>query len=430
MGRTPTNDLPAGDLAELLQRERSSADVRRADELARARAQAAHQGARADLATETRIGELDRAEREASAKADAELARMYRTALASGERIRIAAGLSRSAEARALRLERLRTLNLTVLVPVLLGFAAWSTTGVQHGAARLMGVTSHDPMWWALWLLEPVLIGAVVWVIIARARLAASGGKLRQSAERIAAGCLATSVLLNLAAAAPTPGQGQNGWMVAGAMVAHAIGPLGAAFIAHLIGVVDASVSTADPWHDEQGERVPHLAEMNLRPSTPPALDSDDVDDRGGDGDAFVSAPEPAPVTAATAWPVSSAGRPLLPLVARPHVTPGKQGRTGGDQDGSAPSRASRPARPAARPNKGSRVPAALRAASDPSPRALSDDDLAQRLTALVDSGQLAADASMRAVQSALGISFDRAKRILGTAPTSPAGDEQERGAA
>jgi hypothetical protein len=96
--------------------------------------------------------------------------------------------MARSGEARALALTRLRTLNLKVLVPVLLGFASWSTTGVQAGGARLMRLTSADPTWWALWILEPVLIGAVVWVIIVRARLAACGGRLDERAARIGTG--------------------------------------------------------------------------------------------------------------------------------------------------------------------------------------------------------------------------------------------------
>src|SRR5690606_38433439 len=98
--------------------------------------------------------------------AAAELGRLMRETRAAGERARIAAAVARSGEARAVRLDRTRKLNLAALIPVLGGFGAWSTAGVQQGGARLMGATTADPTWWALWALEPVLIGVVVWVII------------------------------------------------------------------------------------------------------------------------------------------------------------------------------------------------------------------------------------------------------------------------
>ncbi|GHE38668.1 hypothetical protein GCM10017673_46360 [Streptosporangium violaceochromogenes] len=408
-------ELAAEELADVLGRERQAADVRRADELERTTAQAAHERARADVAVSARLAELERAEIQAAASADAELARMYRSALASGERIRIQAGLSRSAEARALRLERLRGLNLRVLVPVLAGFAAWSATGVQAGAARLMAATPASPMWWALWLLEPVLIGAVVWVIIARARLASAGGRLADAAERIAWGCLGTSVALNLIAGST---EGGTVLTMAGAMLAHAIGPVGAAATAHLIGVVDSSISAADPW-TERGERVPRLAEMDLRPPAPAVPGSTAQSTIGSSAPA---APEPAAPAPASVWPVPVDGRALLPIVARPKApsAPAQSpARTGDDQGEHPAPKAPRKPRPATRPNKGARVPAALRAAAEPSPRTLPDDVLAGRLAALVQSGDLASDAPVRAVQAALGIGFDRAKRIRALAESA-----------
>jgi hypothetical protein len=417
--RAAVAELPVEELAAALACERRAADVRRADELARTTAQASHDRARADVSVASRLAELERAEREAAAAADAELARMYRSAVASGERIRISAGLARSAEARALRLERLRAMNLRVLVPVLVGFAIWSATGVQAGAARLMAVDAAAPMWWALWLLEPVLIGAVVWVIIARARLAASGGRLAEAAERIAYGCLGTSVVLNLMA-----GSTENGGVLAmlGAMLAHAIGPVGAAATAHLIGVVDSSVSAADPWHDTRGERVPRLAEMDLRPPAPAALDS--AVESAEDAAELAIAPPP------TVWPVPLRGRAPLPIVARPQASPApaeSAPRTGDDQGERPAPKAPRRPRSAGRPNKGMRVPALLRAADEPSPRALSDADLATRLAALVASGELAATAPVRAVQTALGVGFDRAKRVLALAAESASESAAER---
>ncbi|MEO5874593.1 MAG: hypothetical protein ABIS86_00270 [Streptosporangiaceae bacterium] len=285
--------------------QRDLAAAHRGDELARVVADAEHQRNRADVAEATRRAELDRAEREASASAAAGLARLYREARDAGERTRVAAHMARSGEARALRLERLRVMNLRVLVPVLLGFALWSTTGVQAGAATLMRVTDTDPTWWALWILEPVLIGAVVWVIIARARLASSGGTLTRTrrdggqvsqAVRIAAGCLSTSVVLNVIAAAdvPAPQSFAAVLAVAGSVLAHVIGPVGAAATAHLIGVIDTSISDADPWTDGRGQPVPLLADLPIkfRLADTPATPAEVAEPAAGEGS------EPAPAEA------------------------------------------------------------------------------------------------------------------------------------
>ncbi|WP_165495137.1 hypothetical protein [Actinomadura roseirufa] len=362
-----TESLSARELADDLASQRDRDAVRRADELARLAAEAEHDRALADVAEKARRAELDRSEREASGSASATLARVYRESKDSGERTRIAAHMARSGEARALRLERLRTLNLRVLVPVLLGFAAWSTTGVQAGGARLMQVTDADPTWWALWVLEPVLIGAVVWVIVVRARLAACGGRLNQQAAQIAAGCLSTSIGLNLAAAAVAPASWSVGSVATllGSLLAHSIGAAGAAATAHLIGVVDESIADADPWTDEHGVSVPLLADLNLDPESLPA---------------------PAVEPVQTLAPSFGADLP--------------------EQRASAAK--------ANRPNKGVRVPpAARRSAKPPSARAMTDDALRERLAALVSSGDLPENAPVRRVQSALGISFDRAKRVM-----------------
>jgi hypothetical protein len=45
--------------------------------------------------------------------------------------------------------------------------------------------------------------------------------------------------------------------------------------------------------------------------------------------------------------------------------------------------------------------------------RALSDEELADRLAALVSAGELPADASVRQIQGALGVGFERAKRVM-----------------
>ncbi|WP_242911460.1 helix-turn-helix domain-containing protein [Actinomadura terrae] len=309
------------ELARELERRRDLEAARRADELARVRAEAGHGRARADVREESTLVELARAEREADVRAKTELSRMYRQFRAAGERTRLTSEMARSGEARALGLTRLRVQNLKVLVPVLLGFAAWSTTGVQQGAARLMNADTAAPTWWALWILEPVLIGAVVWIIVARARLAASGGEIAEAAIHAAIGFLTTSIFLNLAAAVPDVAP-EGGWGVSdtaavlASMLAHAVAPVGAAVTAHLIGLIDTSISDADPWHDKDGQDVPRLAEMDLNLPTgsaaAPALETDAVGDGQGDAEAV-------PVTA---WPVRVGERRALPLVSPPQSEP------------------------------------------------------------------------------------------------------------
>ncbi|MCO6011719.1 hypothetical protein NE236_42915, partial [Actinoallomurus purpureus] len=119
--KPPADDVSAKDLVPELARRRHVDDAHRTDELERERAEARHKRNRADVAEEARRAELERTEREAQARATTDLARMYREARAAGERTRITSQMARSGEARALRLERLRILNLKVLVPVLLG---------------------------------------------------------------------------------------------------------------------------------------------------------------------------------------------------------------------------------------------------------------------------------------------------------------------
>lgn len=406
-GRSADDGALAGTATEVapeLERRRELAEEYRADELQRQRADARHDRDVADVATEVRLANLERAEREEQALADAELARMYRHARASGERTRIGAHIARSGEARALRLERLRVLNLKVLVPVLLGFAAWSTTGVHHGAARPLDIGEHafgDPMWWALWLLEPALIGAVVWIIIVRARLAACGGQLDPRAGALAIGCLGTSVILNFAAAVPhhAPAGLSGVFSMLSGMLGHGIAPLAAAGTAHLIGIVDDSIAAADPWH-ENGQPVPLLADMDLRLGN--ALDNArPVVTSTSETRALPPAP--------TRWPLPVGDRELLPItVSEPPAATVR--RTSGHQDKQQPSKAAR--RP--RPNKGEPIPpAARKPTTTPSVRALPDVELRQRLDALIEAGELPASAPVRQVQAALGIGFNRAKRVL-----------------
>ncbi|MGW2308668.1 hypothetical protein [Actinomadura luteofluorescens] len=417
------------ELARELGRERELAAARRADELERARAEAGHGRARAEVATESRLAELARAEREADVQAEAELARMYREFRASGERTRVRSLMARSGEARALRLERLRSRNLVILVPLLIGFGLWSTTGVQQGAARLMSVTSHSPVWWALWGLEALLIGVVCWIIVVRARLATSGGKLSASAEKIAVGCLTTSIFLNLVAAIPAgDGPHVSGWAVPGAMFAHAIGPVGAALVAHLIGLIDGSISDADPWHDSDGQEVPRLAAMDLRrPASFLAENAPHDSAENASEDVLEGLDEVPPI----AWPVSRGKRAALPVIAHPTASdssesgrqdaPKATARTGGDRDGQQAPKTPRKRRP----NMGVPVPEAAKPAPKTS-RDRTDEELQEQLADLLARGEI--EPGVRAVKDALGIGYDRAKRVM-AALAEDAGKDAEDGA-
>ncbi|KAB2341521.1 AAA family ATPase [Actinomadura rudentiformis] len=409
--RQPSPDLSPDELAGELKRRRELQDAQRSDELARLRAEAGHKRARADVAEESRLAELARVEREADVRAEAELARMYRDFRAAGERTRIRSLMARSGEARALSLDRLRSRNLAILVPFLIGFGIWSTTGVQQGAARLMSVTSGSPVWWVLWGLEALLIGTVCWIIIVRARLATSGGQLSDSAEKIGIGCLTTSIFLNLIAAVPVgAGPHVSGWALPGAMFAHAIGPIGAAVVAHLIGVIDRSITDADPWHDKDGQEVPRLAAMDLRP---PASATETSTPESASKSTPDSDTESADKPTAAMWPIPREGRPTLPIIARPAAAqdPETGLRTGDDRRGEREAKAPREPRPKVRrprPNKGVPVPESAK----PTPRPLTDADHVERLVSAIDKGEVPESASIRQVQGALGLGFDRARRI------------------
>lgn len=319
------------------------------------------------------------------------------------ERAKLAADINQSAEARALRVQRTRTLTLAALLPVLLAFGAWSTAGVHAGIVAMTGAGTFGAMWWALWLLEPALIGIVAWVILSRARLESSGGTLTEDADHIMWACLAVSVLLNAVGHWPNELSGA----AMGALVAHSLGPIGAAMTAHLIGVIERGITTARP---SEGQGVRTLAELTNtdaesmpEPVSKSALEEEPVD-RSRLAEHALQVPE---------------GAVRLPLVQCSRPAPGKkpappsQGerRSVSDQAEQASSKAG--AKP--RADKGRKVPkSATPSAATPSPRTLSDSDLIDQLDVLVTSGEMPGDVSVRRVQSALGIGFDRAKRVLG----------------
>jgi hypothetical protein len=317
---TTTTEGAALELSARLAAERAVEEARRADEIARRRAETTHARTLRDVDEEARQAEEDRAARQAERAVAADLARLRRRAAAEGERARITAEVARTAEARALRLERMRRTNLWALLPVLVGCGLWSTIGAQHGAARIMGVTPSDALWWGAWLIEPVLIGLVVRVLVVRSGLAAirghADGAVRRGAERIAAAALAVSVGLNIVAGLPAQPPEVWTWgavlAVAGAVLAHLIGPVGAAATAHLIGELDASVAGVDPWAG-----APRIADLDWSmsggQSTPAEVDQDHhADDAAGRARSDL-------VHTPAVWPVPLPDHAvLLPVVARP----------------------------------------------------------------------------------------------------------------
>jgi hypothetical protein len=296
-------------------------------------------------------------------------------------------------------------------MPVLVAFAGWSTAGVHAGAAAMTGAEPFTAMWWMLWLLEPALIGIVGWVILCRSRLESSGGSLPEEADRIMWGCLAVSILLNTVGHWPTEWTGT----AVGGLFAHSLGPTGAAMTAHLIGVIETGITNARPT---EGPGVKTLAEL-----------TEDSTHESAHESASENAAEPAPLVTVvdrSRLPERAlevpAGAVRLPVVRCSLPAPGKSARTTaesasetgrrstpeqGEQQGSKA-----PAKP--RSDKGRKLPkSAVPTAIKPTTRALSDEDLAERLDRIITAGELPEGASVRRVQTALGCSFDRAKRVL-----------------
>lgn len=221
--------------------------ARRRDERRLARAERRENAAAARAAR--REARRDRAEQR-------RLAELYRAAAVSGERARLAVAIRGSVEARRHRVDQVRAATLKVGLPVLGAFAAWSTVGVHAGVVGLLGAAPGSAWWWGAWLVEPAIIAVVAGIIVARAVLRASGGDVDWRAHVAHWGALAVSILLNLAGHWPTAFTGPE----VTAAIAHSVGPLGAATVAWLIGVMDDYVTAARP---EEGART--LAELGVQ---------------------------------------------------------------------------------------------------------------------------------------------------------------------
>lgn len=365
----------------------------RADLEARRALEAARKADRLErLREKTQRGTETRAIRQAAAR--------DRMATSLG-RAKMASDIAQSAEARALRVQRTGALTLWALLPVFAAFAAWSTAGVHAGAAAMTGADPGSAMWWALWCLEPALLGTVAWILIVRARLSASGGQLSDDALRIMWGYIGASIVLNAI------GHWPDGFSLQaiGALAAHSLGPIGAAMTAHLIGVVLTAVATAKP---HKGEGVRSLAEL-----VPEENRTTFESTSKGSSGAGRRDPQRSPERA---WEVPD-GATRLPLVTRPATTSGASSQKGqrstrdqGEQSVSeVPRQAGEKTPRKPRADKGVKYPPR----TQKTPRTLTDEELLGQLeVAIADSG-LATEPSITAVQKALGVGFDRARRVL-----------------
>jgi hypothetical protein len=269
--KTRTEDVPDGATEELKRRlsvSRAWSGLKRSHRVLSLQARVQHQLEVSKARAAARRDKRQRREEDRDAAEESTLNDLYRRASVSGERARIRSQIQQSAEMRALRVARVRTISLMVLLPVLVAFAAWSTAGVHAGLTGLLALESGSPMWWAAWALEPALITIVGGLIIVRAVLRSSGGDLGGRATAAEWGALTVSIALNAAGHWP---DGSSLTAVA-ALIAHSIGPLGAALTAWLIGMIDDAVSKAKPDEIRKGEKAPSLASMGLsvRPARTP----------------------------------------------------------------------------------------------------------------------------------------------------------------
>lgn len=259
--RAATVDRSAAELAADLAAERDLDTVWRQDTRARRAGAVEHRNALADVEEHASAAKRARRERATDAREAEKLNTLYRRATRSGERARLRARILGSAEVRALRIAKVRTVTLAAGVPVLTAFAAWSTTGVQAGVVRLLDVKAGSAPWWTAWAVEPALIAIVALIIIGRAVLRSSGGDTDWRATVAEWTALGLSLALNIFGGWPT----DTGWDGLGSALPHAIGPAGAAGTAFLIGLFDGYVSKARPW-----DGAPRLADLT---DTAPAVE-------------------------------------------------------------------------------------------------------------------------------------------------------------
>lgn len=229
---------------------------RRKAELKTRKARQGHELSLAELTDERTEVRSEIKERRADRAEARALAKLARRASVSGARARVAHDLYASGEIRDLRIRKTRKISLTVLIPVLLVFAAWSTIGVHAGVVKLLGVGRGDPMWTGAWFVESAIITIVAGIIIVRAVLRSAGGDLDWRATAIEWGMLSVSIALNLAGAWPDGGLLEG----AAATIAHSLGPVGAMITAVLISIIDDAVANAKPFEGRKSLSDPVVA--------------------------------------------------------------------------------------------------------------------------------------------------------------------------
>lgn len=304
----------------------AKAEAERQRQLANRRALQKHEIAMAELDEERTDVRLTRKEMRADRKEARKLARFDRRARVTGARVKIAHGLKNTAEAKAIRLQNVRIASLSVFVPVLLAFAAWSTVGVRAGVLKLIG-TEDETTGIVSWGVEPALIAVVIGIIIIRSVLRTANGDLDWRSYVIEFIALSASITLNLAGAWP------SGAVLAhlAATIAHSIGPVGAAGTAILISVIDDGISNAKPYEGAESVADPAIyveAELT-RPTVPLSRTLSHGTELGQPGTPAlsqpkVSRPRRVPSTVSQDGAPSEPGTDLVP-VSQPKVSQNEQ---------------------------------------------------------------------------------------------------------
>lgn len=260
----PTSTRRRGTITDLKNRlahARAVNAVKRRDKQLRHVQAVSHRVAMANATEWSTTIERNRRERTRDAAGSAELAELHRWAARAGERARIRADIDRSAEMRALRIAKVRRYTMAVGFPLMLGFAAISTPGVQKGMTHLLDLERYSAGWWTAWAVEPLLIAVATSIIVVKSILKMSGGWTDWRADAAKWGALLFSIALNLL----------GGWTGKGDTVAaigealgHSVGAIFAAISAWLIGVITDYTSKAKPW---EGDGVKRLADLGLLPT-------------------------------------------------------------------------------------------------------------------------------------------------------------------
>lgn len=384
---------------------------------------------------------LQRREARAQVRAEARTRRRARRARQRVDRLRQQATLAGAAartryevlqtgEARALRLARTRTAALAALLPVLCAFGAWSAAGVQAGMVALLSLQPGSAAAAAAWLVEPALIGVVATVILVRARLRSVGGDLDERATRVEWAALSLSIALNCVGHWPD----RLDATAFAALIGHALGPIGAAGTAYLISVIQDGISSADPWHLDDGSPAPSLMGVEAAEAEPEQPTSE--------GDRPQSTWPVEPPIGARLLPIVAAAEPHGegPVTSPVNLTDSAQATSPvnltGDVETASPVNpigATSDPRESKRDLRKRRTRAPRRSTSPV--RRKTVEDRARELDELIRSGELTETSSVNRVRLALRCSPENARRaiewrhahLIGEVTGEPIGEPAER---